>query len=396
MQHTFDEAKGDGLVDEIVLFEGKILDGRARYAACIAALRAPRFREFSPDIEGHPADFVLRENLLRKHLKDPQLAMIAARLVTAQPGHNQYSKEGTTIVAASTLVGVHPKRVERARRVLEKSPIAADAVANLRISVGVAEKLAGLSFGKQEAILAGQTSRSALRKQIHRAVQEQKHANPAAIPKGRFDVLVSDPPWGVDKVPYKTMTVEEIDQYHRPIFEQNAADHCRLFLWTTQAFLPAALRLVGGWGWKYETTMVWHKNGGHQHPDRQMYNCEFVVVATKGSPEYVDTRRLPACFYAERREHSRKPDEFYETIRRVTAGPRLELFARRPHDGFEPHGDEIDWSTPTESRPATAMLNGVRDLREILLRPMRLPYFEGWLAETVAKVTDVPKTAVLT
>ena len=43
-----------------------------------------------------------------------------------------------------------------------------------------------------------------------------------------------------------------------------------------------------------------------------------------------------------RREHSRKPEEFYETVRRVTAGPRLDVFSREKHNGFTQYGNETD------------------------------------------------------
>ena len=334
------ERMSDGLEDEIVLFEGKILDGRARYLACRESGTPPRFREYDPAVEGDPVDYVLKRNLDRRQLKDPQLAVIAARLATAKIGDNQHRKQGTTIVAASQRAGVNAKMVERAKRILEKSAIAADAVANLRITLGVATKLAELPLPQQQLILSSQTSPSALRKVIHRAIQDVRNANPPPVPEGRFTVIVSDPPWDVDRVPYATMTVKEIARYHKVLLTEKAADCCRLFLWTTEEFLPSTYKMIEEWGWKYETTMVWHKTGGHQHPNRPQYNLEFVVVASRGSPEYADIRNFFACFNAHRRDHSRKPDEFYEAIARATNGPRLELFARSPHAGFERHGNE--------------------------------------------------------
>jgi N6-adenosine-specific RNA methylase IME4 len=43
-----------------------------------------------------------------------------------------------------------------------------------------------------------------------------------------------------------------------------------------------------------------------------------------------------------RREHSRKPDAFYEMIARVTRGRRADWFARSPRDGFEVIGNEVE------------------------------------------------------
>ena len=42
-----------------------------------------------------------------------------------------------------------------------------------------------------------------------------------------------------------------------------------------------------------------------------------------------------------KREHSRKPDEFYGMIEKCSPGPRLELFARHPRRSWVQWGDEI-------------------------------------------------------
>jgi N6-adenosine-specific RNA methylase IME4 len=42
-----------------------------------------------------------------------------------------------------------------------------------------------------------------------------------------------------------------------------------------------------------------------------------------------------------KREHSRKPEAFYELIERCSPGPRLELFARYRRDGWTQWGDEL-------------------------------------------------------
>jgi N6-adenosine-specific RNA methylase IME4 len=44
---------------------------------------------------------------------------------------------------------------------------------------------------------------------------------------------------------------------------------------------------------------------------------------------------------APRREHSRKPDEQYERIERLVAGPYLELFARQSRPGWDSWGNEV-------------------------------------------------------
>jgi N6-adenosine-specific RNA methylase IME4 len=44
---------------------------------------------------------------------------------------------------------------------------------------------------------------------------------------------------------------------------------------------------------------------------------------------------------AQERQHSRKPDYFYNMVRRVTAGRRIDIFAREEREGFIAWGDEV-------------------------------------------------------
>ena len=66
-----------GLDHPIVTFDGKILDGRNRYAACGKAGVKPRYVEYKGD---DPLGYVVRSNLHRRHLSKDQRTEVAAKL----------------------------------------------------------------------------------------------------------------------------------------------------------------------------------------------------------------------------------------------------------------------------------------------------------------------------
>lgn len=49
-----------------------------------------------------------------------------------------------------------------------------------------------------------------------------------------------------------------------------------------------------------------------------------------------------AYFKAKRRKHSEKPDVFYANILKVTNAPRIDIFARKRHYGFDAWGNEVE------------------------------------------------------
>jgi ParB-like chromosome segregation protein Spo0J len=76
------DIKANGLVEPIVIFEDKILDGRNRYRACLAAGVEPAFRPFMGD---DPLAYIISLNLRRRHLTAEQKRELIAGLIKAAP-----------------------------------------------------------------------------------------------------------------------------------------------------------------------------------------------------------------------------------------------------------------------------------------------------------------------
>jgi hypothetical protein len=80
--------KANGLLESIVVFKGKILDGRNRYRACLEAGIEPDFVDNSGD---DPLSDVLSWNLHRRHLNESQRAWIEAKIANMPRGTNQHA-----------------------------------------------------------------------------------------------------------------------------------------------------------------------------------------------------------------------------------------------------------------------------------------------------------------
>lgn len=174
----------------------------------------------------------------------------------------------------------------------------------------------------------------------------------------KFDVILADPPWsfrvwskdnpwgGTAERHYPTMRTEEIAAL--PVGGL-AEDNAALFLWAVWPSMPEALEIVDAWGFEYKTcAYLWAKakpSGfgfwmGMDYYSRA--NTEPCLLAVRGSMP-VTKKDVLALIYSPRREHSRKPDEQYGKIERLYPDARkLELFARRPRDGWSVWGNEVE------------------------------------------------------
>lgn len=119
-------------------------------------------------------------------------------------------------------------------------------------------------------------------------------------------------------------------------------DDCIVFIWTVMGHPVAPHALMRRWGIQYMYEMIWMKNGGPKAGVyRPTYNHEKVVVGKKGNPDIQRMDGIKTVMQWPRRQHSKKPDEFYEMLLQFTPSPRLDIFAREEKEGFAVYGNEL-------------------------------------------------------
>lgn len=187
---------------------------------------------------------------------------------------------------------------------------------------------------------------------------------PAPALAGHYQTIYADPPWlergsgqckrGADRH-YPLMKTRDICAL--PVASW-AAPNAHCYIWVTNNFLPDGLKVMDAWGFRYVTKIEWFK-GEDAEDDAvadarlqfgigQYYRgcTEPCLFGVRGVLPYrfrEDGKRAQGRtgFHARRGEHSVKPEAMRRMVELVSHGPRLEMFARRPADGWDSWGNEV-------------------------------------------------------
>lgn len=204
----------------------------------------------------------------------------------------------------------------------------------------------------------------------------------------KFATILADPPWQFQnrtgKVApehrrlsrYETMTLDDI--LGLPV-RSVSADTSHLYLWVPNALLLEGLKVMEAWGFQYKTNIIWHKVRKDGGPDgrgvgfyfRNVTEMVLFGVRGKNARTLAAGRRQVNFLATRKREHSRKPDEFYALAEACSSGPFLELFARGTRKGWATWGNQADenyqptWDTYAHhSRSDVVSLSAARRRRE--------------------------------
>jgi len=182
----------------------------------------------------------------------------------------------------------------------------------------------------------------------------------------KYQIIYADPAWSYDKKIgqgiaddiYPTMNIETIISL--PI-QKITADDCFLFLWVTFPMLQEGLDVIRDWGFQYKTLgFSWIKTNKRQNQSQFSFlpvdnidtffgighytksNCEVCLIGKRGNPKVIDNT-VSSVLISPLRGHSRKPDETRDRIVQLCGDlPRVELFAREKHEGWDVWGNEVE------------------------------------------------------
>lgn len=185
---------------------------------------------------------------------------------------------------------------------------------------------------------------------------------------GKYGVILADPPWdynnagcrGAAANEYPTMGLEQLQAL--PIADLAAPD-CVMLMWATWPKLEeACLPLLKSWGFQYVTGFPWVKvtafstNLWGELEISVPYGVgfwvrgctEMVLIGRRGRPQPPPDGFIGLL--SPNLHHSRKPDDLY-AFAEAMPGPYLELFARRPRQGWDSWGNEVSSTIEIEAQP---------------------------------------------
>ena len=351
----------EGIREKILTWNGFIIDGHNRYE--IATRWDLDFETESKHFDNEEAvkEWMILNQLGRRNLALYQRTVLALELVKlfkdkakenlSKGGSNFSPKEGfansqkvtdtvNSIKEISTISKVGQNTLSRVKVIQEKAP--EEVKAKLRtgeVSINAAYKEIKKEEKKAERI-------DVIKKQIEDIEQGE-------LPevKGLFDVVSVDPPWNYEgetkKItsfdavgrrvanPYPEMSTNEIKKIKLPLM-----DDAVVLLWTTHKFLPDAFDILKEWGLDYKATLVWNKEKIGMGAWFRM-QCEFCLVGVKGKP-YWENTKYRDIIEEPRRQHSRKPDIFFDVIDKITLGRKLDYFSREKRNGWEVFGNDLN------------------------------------------------------
>jgi N6-adenosine-specific RNA methylase IME4 len=194
--------------------------------------------------------------------------------------------------------------------------------------------------------------------------------------EGQYQCIVVDPPWFYrlrnqdkthrNRINYKPMHIQEI--LSLPVPDLSDRTGSVLWLWYTNNHMIEAAHCLQTWGFELKTILTWEKvtkDGTKTHLGVGHWlrnSTEHCALAVRGNVKAFSGRTLTnesTILHSPRREHSRKPENFYQLVDKLCPDiTKLEMFARESRVGWDCWGDEaLKFDQPVEERDGDTSLS---------------------------------------
>jgi N6-adenosine-specific RNA methylase IME4 len=343
----------EGIRDAIITWHGYIIDGHNRYE--IATKHELKYEsiEKSFDSEDDVKEWMIHNQFGRRNLSNYQRSVLALELesVFSARAKEQQGKR-TDICQMSD----KSKSIDTKKELAKVANVSHDTIAKVKVIQATAtpEVKAKLSTGEVSINqvyqdIKKEEKKETLLQKIEEIKTKIKNENLIELNK-KYHVIAIDPPWAYGEkggftsddydaksnrgvVDYPTLSIEQIKKIELP-----EAKDCVLFLWTTHAFLKDSFEILESWGYNYKATLVWDKvKMGLGRTVRMQ--IEFCLIGIKGNP-IINGNSERDIITESRREHSRKPEAFYEMVDRMCIGNKLDYFSRQNRINWDHYGAE--------------------------------------------------------
>jgi N6-adenosine-specific RNA methylase IME4 len=346
----------EGIRDAIITWNGFIIDGHNRYEISQKHNLKFNTEEKYFENENDVKEWMINNQFGRRNLSNYQRSVLALELENVfkeKAKEKQKGGQGGVLLPQISAEGNKTKNETR-YKIGKVAKVSHDTIAKVKTiqQKAAPEVKAKLETGEVSINQAYQEIKKEEKKaerdqRIEETKQKIEQEN-LIQPDKKYHVIAIDPPWaysekgGFDSenydsvsnrgaVDYPTMTINQIKEIELP-----AAENCVLFLWTTHAFLEDSFLLVRQWGFQYKATLVWDKvKMGIGRTVRMQ--LEFCLLAIKGNP-IIQGSSERDLIVESRREHSRKPEAFYEMVERMCIGNKLDFFSRQNRSNWDHYG----------------------------------------------------------
>ena len=342
----------DGIRDKIIIWDDYIVDGHNRFNIAEKHNLKYETEEIALDNEEDVKVFIINLQLGRRNLVEfVKIELLQIRKEILKSLGKEKMKAGADYTNTAGLSTID-KPVHNTRETLSKElNISSGKLAQAEVVIKKADEKT------KEKLRSGEVSINNVYQEIKKEekikernvlIEKQKKdisENKITALEGLYDIISVDPAWNYGRTydpessrvanPYPEMSIEDIKNLKLP-FNKNSI----LFLWTTHKFLPEAFKIVEHWGFDYKATLVWNKEKIGMGDWFRM-QCEFCLFAIKGKPFWHNTTERDIITES-RREHSRKPDAFFEMINEICPGRKLEYFGREKRNGWDVFGNDTN------------------------------------------------------